>query len=386
VSSSTEVATPRKTALNRIHREMGAKMVDFNGWDMPVEYPPFGARKSGGLVAEHLAVRNSVGIFDVSHMGDIRLHGPQALAAVQKMTMNDASHLEIGQAQYSALLYPAGTFVDDVIVHRLGERDYLLVINAGTREKDIAWVRQEAKGFDCAVEHLSDDFTQIAIQGPNGWRVLQKLTDADLTKVKFYWLTRGTVCGLPNTLIARTGYTAEDGFEIYVPTDQATSERVWMAVVAAGEEFGLLPCGLGARNTLRLEGALSLYGHEISGTITVLEAGLSRFLKLDKGDFTGRDALLKQQAEGIKRTLVGLENVDRGIPRDGYTVTDLGGASIGNVTSGSPGPFLKKNVALAYVPPKFAALGTEVAVEIRGTMVKCKVVPIPFYKRPKRST
>ena len=360
-------------------------MVEFNGWDMPVEYPATATRKSGGLVAEHLAVRNSVGIFDVSHMGDIRVVGPQALAAVQQMTMNDASKLAIGQAQYSALLYPEGTFVDDVIVHRLDENDYLLVINAGTREKDYDWVSGQARGFDCIVQNLSDDYTQIAIQGPNAWRALQKLTDVDLTQIKFYWFTHGTVCGLPNTMIARTGYTAEDGFEIYVPADEEISEKVWNAVTEAGEEFGLLPCGLGARNTLRLEGALSLYGHEISDSITALEAGLTRFLKLDKGDFTGREALEKQQAEGLKRTLVGLEAIERGIPRDGYKVCDTDGNEIGFVTSGSPAPFLKKNIALAYVPPKFAAPESIVAVEIRGQLVKCKVVSIPFYRRPKIS-
>ena len=359
---------------------MGAKMVDFNGWDMPVEYP-----KHGGLVGEHMAVRNSVGIFDVSHMGDIRIHGPQALAAVQHMTMNDASKLAIGQAQYSALLYPQGTFVDDVIVHRMGENDYLLVINAGTREKDVNWVKGAAKGFDCKVEDLSDNFTQIAIQGPNGWKVLQKLTDVDLTQVKFYWFTHGTVCGLKNTLIARTGYTAEDGFEIYVPSDEATSARVWNEILEAGKEFGLVPCGLGSRNTLRLEGALSLYGHEISDTITVWEARLDRFIKMEKGDFTGREALAKQKEKGLERVLVGLENVDRGIPRDGYKVFDLAGKEIGYVTSGSPAPFLKKNVALAYVPVANSAVDSEVAVEIRGSKVKCKVIPTPFYKRPKKS-
>lgn len=383
--AATAEASPRKTALNATHRQMGARMVDFNGWDMPVEYPPHGDRKSGGLIAEHMAVRNSVGIFDVSHMGDIRIHGPQALAAVQRMTMNDATKLSIGQCQYSALLYPEGTFVDDVIVHRLGENDYLLVINAGTREKDVSWVRGQAEGFNCKVEDLSDNFTQIAIQGPNGVKVLQKLTDADLSQVKFYWFTHGTVCGLPNTLIARTGYTAEDGFEIYVPADEATSARVWNEIMKAGEEFGILPCGLGARNTLRLEGKLPLYGHEISESITVWEAGLDRFLKMDKGEFVGRTALAEQKEEGIKRTLVGLENVDRGIPRDGYKVFDLKGNEIGYLTSGSPAPFLKKNVSLAYVPVGFSQVDTEVAVEIRGQMVKCKVIPTPFYKRPKKA-
>src|ERR1700690_271877 len=288
---------------------MGAKMVEFNGWDMPVEYP-----SAGGIIAEHCAVRTGVGIFDVSHMGDIRLQGPEALAAVQHISMNDASRLAIGQAQYSALLYTQGTFVDDVIVHRLGDDDYLLVINAGTREKDFNWVRDNTRQFKCKVENLSDDFTQIAIQGPKGVNLLQKLTDANLSAVKFYWVTRGTVCGLPNILIARTGYTAEDGFEIYVPTDEATSARVWYAVMDAGKEFGIVPAGLGARNTLRLEGRLPLYGHEISGTINVWEAGLERFLKMEKGEFTGRAALDRAKADGIKRTLVGLESVDRGIP------------------------------------------------------------------------
>ncbi len=375
---SAEMASVRKTALNAVHRQMGAKMVEFNGWDMPVEYP-----KTGGLVAEHLAVRASVGIFDVSHMGDIRLSGPDALAATQRMTMNDASRLVIGQAQYSALLYPEGTFVDDVIVHRLGEQDFLLVINAGNNAKDYDWVQQQAKGFNCRVENLSDDFTQIAIQGPNGVKVLQKLTGADLSAVKFYWFTHGRVCGIPNVLIARTGYTAEDGFEIYIPSDPDTSARVWNEILTAGKEFGLLACGLGARNTLRLEGALSLYGHEISDKITVWEARLDRFIKMEKGEFAGREALARQKAEGVRRLLVALEAVERGIPRDGYKVFDLAGKEIGFVTSGSPAPFLKKNIALAYVPAAVAEVGNEVAVEIRGQKVKCKIVPIPFYKRPK---
>jgi aminomethyltransferase len=379
--SAVSATTPtiRKTALNAVHRQTGAKMVDFNGWDMPVEYP-----SAGGIIAEHNAVRNGVGIFDVSHMGDIRLQGPEALKAVQHISMNDASRLAIGQAQYSALLYPQGTFVDDVIVHRLGEDDYLLVINAGTREKDFNWVRDNTRQFACKVENLSDDFTQIAIQGPKGVNLLQKLTDANLSAVKFYWVTRGTVCGLKNTLIARTGYTAEDGFEIYVPADETTSAMVWNQVLEAGKEFGVIPCGLGARNTLRLEGALSLYGHEISDTINVWEAGLDRFCKMEKPDFIGRAALEKAKAAGLKRTLIGLEMIERGIARDGYKVVDDSGREIGYVTSGSYAPFLKKNIALAYVPPEFANVGSHVKVECRSQGVKAKVVPIPFYKRPKK--
>ncbi|MGB8831688.1 MAG: glycine cleavage system aminomethyltransferase GcvT [Candidatus Sulfotelmatobacter sp.] len=381
--SAVEVTAPavRKTALNALHRQMGAKMVDFNGWDMPVEYP---ASIGCGIINEHMAVRTAVGIFDVSHMGDIRLAGSQALAAVQHISMNDASRLAIGQAQYSALLYPQGTFVDDVIVHRLGENEYLLVINAGTREKDFNWVRDNTRQFDCAVENLSDDFTQIAIQGPKAVDLLQKLTDADLSTVKFYWVTRGTVCGLKNILIARTGYTAEDGFEIYIPSDESTSARVWNEILSAGKEFGVVPCGLGARNTLRLEGKLPLYGHEISDTINVWEAGLDRFCKMEKPEFIGREALEKTKSEGLKRTLVGLEMVDRGIARDGYKVLNDAGREIGYVTSGSPAPFLKKNIALAYVPPESAEVGGTVKVEIRGHGVTAKIVPTPFYKRPKK--
>jgi aminomethyltransferase len=379
---ATAIPAVRKTALNAVHRQMGARMVDFNGWDMPVEYP---AAIGCGIINEHMAVRTGVGIFDVSHMGDIRLAGPQALAAVQHISMNDASRMAVGQAQYSALLYLQGTFVDDVIVHRLREDEYLLVINAGTREKDFNWVRDNTRQFDCAVENLSDDFTQIAIQGPKGVDVLQKLTDADLSAVKFYWVTRGTVCGLKNILIARTGYTAEDGFEIYVPADEATSARVWNEILSAGKEFGIVPCGLGARNTLRLEGKLPLYGHEISDTINVWEAGLDRFCKMEKPEFIGRAALERTKAEGVKRTLVGLEMTERGIARDGYKVLDGDGREIGYVTSGSPAPFLKKNIALAYVPLTFAAVGTPLKVEIRGQGVGAQVVPTPFYKRPKKA-
>jgi aminomethyltransferase len=380
--SSVE-ATPaiRKTALNAVHRQMGAKMVDFNGWDMPVEYP---ASIGCGIINEHMAVRTGVGIFDVSHMGDIRLAGPQALAAVQHISMNDASRLAIGQAQYSALLYPEGTFVDDVIVHRLAEDEYLLVINAGTREKDFNWVRDNTQKFDCAVENLSDDFTQIAIQGPKAVNLLQKLTDAYLNEVKFYWVTRGTFCGLPDILIGRTGYTAEDGFEIYIPSDVETSAHIWGEILEAGKEFAVLPCGLGARNTLRLEGKLPLYGHEISDTINVWEAGLDRFCKMEKPEFIGRAALEHAKSQGIKRTLVGLEMVERGIARDDYKVQDESGQEIGYVTSGSPAPFLKKNIALAYVPVQHSAVGSQLKVEIRGQGVTAQVVPTPFYKRPKK--
>jgi len=378
---STEL---RKTPLNALHRKLGARMVNFGGWDMPVEYPA-----NGGLVAEHKAVRNCVGVFDVSHMGDIRIRTGKAaggaLAAVQNLSMNDASKLAIGQAQYSAMLYPQGTFVDDVIVHRLDEDDFLFVINAGTREKDILWVLENTKGFDCVVEDLSDAYTQLAIQGPRAVDVLRKLTDANVDAIKNYWFTHGTVCGLENRMIARTGYTGEDVFEIYIPGDVATSERVWNAVMDAGKEFGIVPCGLGARNTLRLEAKMALYGHEISETINVWEAGLDRYCKMEKRKFIGRAALAKASAAGLKRQLVGLEMLERGIARDEYKVFDAAGEVVGVVTSGSPSPTLGKNIALAYAPPALAALGTTLFVEVRTQRVKAQVVPTPFYKRPKKT-
>src|SRR5216683_2782978 len=374
----------RKTPLNALHRRLGAKMVNFDGWDMPVEYP-----SSGGLIAEHKAVRSSVGVFDVSHMGDIRVRsGLQldgALAAVQYISMNDASKLAIGQAHYSAMLYPEGTFVDDVIVHRLGEDDFLLVINAGTREKDIKWVRENARNFDCVVDELSDAFTQLAIQGPRAVDVLQKLTPTRLSEIKNYWFTHGTVCGLRNTLIARTGYTGEDGFEIYVPSDVETSEEVWNRVMEAGREFNIVPCGLGCRNTLRLESKMALYGHEISDKINVCEAGLDCYRKMEKGDFVGRTALEQARAAGLRRTLTGIEMVDRGIARDEYCCCNEAGEAIGVVTSGSPSPTLGKNIALAYVPPAYSAVGKVLYVEIRGQKCKAQVVATPFYKRPKKA-
>ncbi|PYT80288.1 MAG: glycine cleavage system aminomethyltransferase GcvT [Acidobacteria bacterium] len=383
-STTPQISALRKTPLNALHRRLGAKMVNFGGWDMPVEYPP-----SGGLITEHKAVRGSVGVFDVSHMGDIRIRSGKrpggALEAVQHITMNDASKLAIGQAQYSAILYPDGTFVDDVIVHRLGEDDFLLVINAGTREKDINWVRENTKGFDRVVEELSDAYTQLAIQGPRAAEVVQKLTDVDLSGIKNYWFTHGTVCGLKNTLIARTGYTGEDGFEIYVPSDVATSERTWNQVIEAGRGFGIVPCGLGARNTLRLESKMALYGHEISDKINVWEAGLDRYCKMEKGDFIGRPALERAKAAGLTRTLVGIEMIDRGIARDEYCCCNEAGERIGVVTSGSPSPTLGKNIALAYVPPAYSALGMILYVEIRGQKYKARVVATPFYKRQKKA-
>src|SRR6202046_3243406 len=304
----TEMATPplRKTALHATHHAHKARMVDFGGWDMPVQYR--------GLIEEHMAVRTAVGLFDVSHMGDIQLRGPGSLAAVQRLLMNDASKLQVGQAHYSAMLYEDGTFVDDVVLHKLSDNDYLIVINAGTREKDVQWVRKQIGHMQGVhINDFSDYYTQLAIQGPKAEATLQKLTSTDLSGIKNYWFTWGQVCGLYNVMIARTGYTGEDGFEIYIPSDEATSARVWNEILVAGAEFGILPCGLGARNTLRLESAMALYGHEISDEINVFEANLGRYCKLDKGsDFVGRAALLAvQDAGGPSRKLVGLEMIER---------------------------------------------------------------------------
>ncbi|MGO9776120.1 MAG: glycine cleavage system aminomethyltransferase GcvT [Terracidiphilus sp.] len=377
--ASPIAATPKKTALNAAHRALKARMVDFGGWDMPVEY-------SGGLIAEHLAVRAGVGLFDVSHMGEIRFSAPGALAAIQHITMNDASRLKDGQAHYSALLTPQGTFVDDILVHRLNQDDYLLVVNAGTKDKDYAWIRGQVGTRPLVqISDDSDSYSQLAVQGPRALETLQKLTKVDLPAIKNYWFTFGEVCGVPNVMIARTGYSGEDGFELYLPSDGPTTEKVWNALLEAGAEFGIRPCGLGARNTLRLEAGMPLYGHEISDTINPFESGHEHWLKLDKGEFIGREALQAVQASGgARRKLIGLEMVERGIARDGYPVLDLEGMEIGVVTSGSPAPFLKTNIAFALVPASVAASSEDVLVQVRANQVRAKQVPTPFYKRVKK--
>jgi len=361
-SPESTVATElKKTALNATHRALKAKMVDFGGWDMPVEYPGPG----GGLIAEHLAVRTGVGLFDVSHMGEIQFRGPGSLAAIQHIT------------------------IDDILVHRLSENDYMLVVNAGTKDKDMAWIRQQVGRFPSI--HISDYsayYSQLAVQGPRALETLQKLTKVDLAAIKNYWFMWGTVAGVPNVMIARTGYSGEDGFEVYLPADEATTVKMWNALLEAGASAaadGIKPCGLGARNTLRLEAGMPLYGHEISDEINVFEAGLERWLKLDKGEFLGRDALLAVQASGgPKRKLVALEMVERGIGRDGYEVLSLDGQRIGTVTSGSPAPFLKTNIAYALVTAEAAASGADVVVQCRANAVRAKQVHAPFYKRVKK--
>jgi aminomethyltransferase len=366
-----------RTPFHATHHRHKARMVDFGGWDMPVQY--------AGLVAEHMAVRTGVGLFDVSHMGEIQFRGPSALDTVQYLSMNDASKLAVGQAHYSALLTPEGTFVDDILVHKFSDNDYLLVVNASTKDKDFAWIKQHAKRFGGHVADYSDHYSQLAIQGPRALETLAKLTATDLSAIKNYRFTWGTVNGVANVLIARTGYTGEDGFEIYFPSDVPTGEAMWNAILEAGAEFAIVPCGLGARNTLRLEAGMSLYGHEITDHTNVFEANLDRFCKLDKGcDFLGRDALLAAKEKPLARKLAGLEMVERGIARDGYPALDGSGNKVGVVTSGSPAPFLKTNIALAYVPPAMAEIGATVNVEVRNAPVKARVVPVPFYKRAKK--
>jgi aminomethyltransferase len=368
----------RKTALNAAHRRLGAKMVDFGGWDMPVEY--------AGLVSEHLATRTAAGLFDVSHMGEIEVRGPRALALVQLVTSNDAARLIDGQAQYSGLLTPAGTFVDDLLVHRISADHYLLCVNASNQDKDFEYIRdQNSFGAPAEVENAGARYTQIAIQGPKALGILERFTRAPVAALKYYHFLAGEVDGV-HCLVARTGYTGEDGFELYFSLEH--SEKIWNNLLEAGRAEGLIPCGLGARNTLRLEAGMCLYGHEIDDTTTVWEANLGWICKLDKGDFLGRDALIAQKQTGVRRTLVGFEMRDRLIARDGYPITVGAGAvaNNGRVTSGSPAPFLKKNIGMAYVPAESSAAGTKIEISIRANQAPAIIVPLPFYKRTSKRT
>ena len=364
----------QKTALNSVHRELGAKMVDFGGWDMPVEY--------SGLVEEHRAVRERVGLFDVSHMGELEIHGPRALELVQKVTVNDASKLAIGQAQYSALLYDHGGFVVDILVHKVTPEHYFLCVNASNQDKDFAHI-STLNTVNATVENAGPRFAQLAIQGPLAKDVLGKITNTNLAHVKRYHFVDGEVCG-ETARFARTGYTGEDGWEIYVAPEHA--ERIWRAVMAAGKEQGILPCGLGARNTLRMEAAMPLYGHEITASISPWEAGLDWIVKLEKGDFVGRDALIQQKAAGITRHLTGFEMTGRGIGRDGYEI-QIGGAGAGWVTSGGPSPTLNKNIGMCFLPAASGtagkAPGQTIDVMVRSRGVSAVTVPLPFYKRAK---
>jgi len=345
-------------------------MVDFGGWDMPVQY--------SGIIEEHNAVRHAVGVFDVSHMGEIEIRGPEAAKLTDFVTTNNVGKLQRGQAHYSGLLYPHGGFVDDILVHKVADDHFFLCVNASNQEKDYEHIRGLNR-FDAQVELASDRYAQIAIQGPAARATLQKMTPVDLAGIKYYWFADGEVSGAP-ARIAHTGYTGEDGFEIYVPPAEAT--RLWNETMRAGAEFGIKPCGLGARNTLRLEAKMALYGHEIDASISPLEAGLAWIVKFDKGDFVGRDALLKQKEAGLTRALAGFEMRGRGIGREGYEVY-VDGAPAGWVTSGSPSPTLCKNIGLCYLPVGQAQTGRTIEILIRNQPVDAITVETPFYKRAK---
>ena len=350
-------------------------MVDFGGWDMPVQYP-------AGTIEEHLRTRTHAGLFDVSHMGEVDVRGTDAIAFVNKITSNDVTKLVDGQAQYTALTTPEGTVVDDLLVYRLAADHLLLVVNASTTEKDWEWIESNRAGESVELNNVSSDYCQLALQGPDAQSILQKLTDSPLAEITYYRFRPGSVDGVEG-IISRTGYTGEDGFEFYAPADRA--EQLWNKILDAGNTgtpTGVLPCGLAARNTLRLEAALALYGHEIDETTTLLEANLGWICKLDKGEFIGREALARQKAEGVKRKLVGFEVTERGIARDDQDVM-INGERVGKVTSGSPAPFLKKNIGFAYLPVEFASVGQQINIDVRGKLVGAQVVKTPFYKRPK---
>lgn len=362
----------KHTPLYQCHREANGKMIAFAGWEMPVQYR--------GVVEEHRAVRTAVGVFDVSHMGEIQVTGREALDFLQHVTCNDAAKLVDGRAQYSGLMTPRGTFVDDLLVHRLSDDNYLLVVNAANKDKDYAYLCAQAAAFSTVeVKDCSDEWAQVAVQGPRAQVVVQRLFAADVAGLKYYrFLT--TTFGGGETIIARTGYTGEDGFEIYVRPAQASN--LWRNILEAGAEEGIVPCGLGARDTLRFEACMPLYGNDIDDTTTPLEAGLAWIVKLDKGPFLGREALRKQQATGPSRKLVGLEMLGRGIARQGYEVLK-DGKRVGVVTSGTFAPTLQRALALAYLPVALASEGEEVQVEIREQAVPARVVPTPFYRRAK---
>jgi aminomethyltransferase len=350
-------------------------MIDFGGWDMPVQYP-------AGTIEEHLRTRTQAGLFDVSHMGEVDVRGPDAIAFVNRITSNDVTKLVDGQAQYTALTTPAGTVIDDLLVYRLAADHLLLVVNASTTDKDWDWIKSHQAGEAVELKNVSSDYCQLAIQGPDAQGILQKLTDLPLADIKYYHFTRGTVDGI-DSIVSRTGYTGEDGFEVYAAPEHA--ERLWTKILDTGNfgaDDGVLPCGLAARNTLRLEAGLALYGHEIDESTTLLEANLGWICKLDKGEFVGREALAQQKADGIKRKLVGFEITDRGIARDDQDVV-IDDKRMGRVTSGSPAPYLKKNIGFAYVPVEHANVGQEIKIDVRGRLVGAQIVKTPFYKRAK---
>jgi glycine cleavage system T protein (aminomethyltransferase) len=363
-------ATLRKTPLNARHRASGARMVSYAGWDMPIEY--------SGIADEHMAVRTRAGVFDVSHMGELEIAGKDALAALQRIGSNDAAKLRVGQAQYSALLSHEGTFLDDVLVYRLAPQHFLLVVNASNTEKDYLWIADQIKeAGDVVVVDASSRYALLSVQGPLALDAVQPLTGVDLHSLAYYTFAHGEVANVRAT-ISRTGYTGEDGFEIFVPPQSA--DRVWQAVLSSGSP--VVPAGLGARDTLRLEAGMRLYGSDIDDKTTPLEAGLGWIVGWNKGPFNGMAALQQQKDHGVSRKLVGFELLDRGIGRQGYEVF-ADGSSVGTVTSGTQTPFLNKSIGMAYVPVQYAAPETELGVDIRGRRARARVVPMPFYTRPR---
>ena len=373
----TEATTDKPTALFDEHVAAGARMVPFAGFLMPVQYT--------SLTEEHLAVRSRAGLFDVSHMGEVFVRGPRALDFVQLFSCNDHSKLAVGRAQYTGLMYPQGTFVDDLLVHRMADDEYLLVVNAANVDKDFAYLSELAAGEPgVEVVNESDRWAQIAIQGPLAQEILQPLTGAELAAIKYYRFVWGDVVG-QCALIARIGYTGEDGFEVYLEPKAAPA--LWRALLAEGAPKGLVPAGLGARDTLRLEAGMPLYGNDIDDSTTPLEAGLGWIVKLDKGDFIGRDVLERQQEEGVERLLVGFELLSPGIARHGHPVllTEDGGEPVGQVTSGTRLPSLGKSMGMAYLPADAAQVGREFFIEIRDRRARARVVELPFYSRKKKS-
>jgi len=358
----------RKTPLNDVIRRTGAKLVDFAGWEMPVQF--------NSVLEEHVAVRTRAGLFDVSHMGEIRVEGSGALNLLQQLTPNDVEALAPGQAHYSALLTERGTFVDDILVYRLGEGRFLLCVNASNVEKDFAYVRDHVSGA-VRVEDASAQYAQLALQGPRAAAILSRLADQDLTTILAYHFIEGTLRGVP-ALLSRTGYTGEDGFELYLDPEHAAG--IWVALLEEGERDGLVPCGLGARDTLRLEARMPLYGNDIDDSVTPLEAGVGFMVRLEKGEFLGSTVLHRQKQAGVERKLMGFEMTGRGIPRHGYPLR-VGGGEVSRVTSGTFAPYLKKSIGLGYFPASMARIGQEIEVEIRGSGIAGKIVKTPFYKR-----
>ncbi|PJE44413.1 MAG: glycine cleavage system protein T [Flavobacterium sp.] len=359
----------KNTALSHIHESLGAKMVPFAGYNMPVQYE--------GVNAEHETVRNGVGVFDVSHMGEFLLTGENALALIQKVTSNDASVLEIGRAQYSCLPNNDGGIVDDLIVYRMKEDQYLLVVNASNIDKNWNWISSHNDlGVD--MRNLSDDYSLLAIQGPKAVEAMQSLTSVDLAAIKYYHFEVGPFAGIDNVIISATGYTGSGGFEIYCKNSEV--EQVWNKVFEAGAAFGIKPIGLAARDTLRLEMGFCLYGNDINDTTSPIEAGLGWITKFTK-DFTNSENLKKQKEAGVTRKLIGFELIERGIPRHDYEIVDANGNNIGIVTSGTMAPSLGKGIGMGYVATEFAGVDAEIYIQIRNNKVKAKVVKMPFYKK-----